>query len=49
MVQEWFVAGARFGFIGFFTTLIFLALWLFVLCVISLAASFRKDDDDDEP
>lgn len=49
MVQEWFVAGARLGFIGFFTTLIFLALWLFVLGVLSMIVGLTNGGDDDEP
>lgn len=49
MVQEWFVTGAQYGFIGFFTTFIFIVLWVFVLGVIGIIAGFAKGGDDDEP
>ena len=49
MVQEWFVTGAQFGFIGFFTVLTFLMLWVFVLGCIGMIAGFLKGGDDDEP
>lgn len=48
MIQEWFVLGARYGFIGFFTTLIFLVLWIFVGGLFSLLGMVGKDGDDHE-
>ena len=49
MIAEWFVTGARFAFIGFFTTFIFAVLWVFVLGCIGIIAGFAKGGDDDEP
>lgn len=49
MLQEWFATGAKFGFIGFFTVLTFLMLWVFVLGCIGMIAGRFKGGDDDEP
>lgn len=48
MVQEWFVTGAQYGFIGFFTTFIFIVLWVFVLGMLGIIAGFVKGGDDDD-
>lgn len=49
MIQEWFVMGARYAFVGFFTTFIFLVLWVFVLGVLSMIVGLTNGGDDDEP
>jgi hypothetical protein len=48
MIQEWFVMGARYAFVGFFTTFIFLVLWVFVLGIISLIAAIVGGNNGNE-
>jgi hypothetical protein len=49
MIQEWFVMGAQYAFVGFFTTFIFLVLWVFVLGIISLITAIGGSNGNDEP